>query len=497
MISVPALMLLVVIGMGLAYYLIGLSLVERINAIEPPAASSQAVRDLQVHAGTFLIEVIAVLVVFSIIAVGISLVLVWTLLRPIRMLADAAATITRGDIRPTIDLRDSLFEVAQLGRTFNSMVDFINSMAEQREAFLSEGIHMGSMMVNVRGKITTINGYGLELLGAGREALIGKTIDEVRNGSPDLAPEFLEWCLEQVKETEALPREAQLEAGRNGRVPLAVSASVLRDERNLPSAVLVNFRDASEAENLKDLFNRTDQLAALGTFTYGLSQELRNPLAALKGTAQLLGEMVADRQDCQPYVRRMEHEANRLDRLMRELYDFSHSPAGQPEANDLNDLARRARAWAEQELSENVREGKRVVEDFDLDLPRVLVQSDRMTRAISNVIVNAFENMPEGATLILRTLSDLPSDPSETGSVKGPLGPAILEIENTGSTVSEENQGRIFEPFFSTKAGGSGLGLAISYQVLSQNRGHLAVDARPDSVCFRFIFRAVQPKISG
>jgi len=482
MISLPALVVLLVIGMGVTNYLVCADFAEEIAVAYPRADTSGLLRSSLV-----------ILVVFSFVALFSSIALVWTVLGPIRQLADAAATITRGDIHPALQIQGSAFEIDQLGKTFNSMVDFINAMIEQRELYLTEGTPTGSLILSARGRITMANTTGLSILRLRREELTGKMLSDFRRDFPAACPSFFEWCSHQLEAAESAPAGETEIPGREGEKPLIATASVLRDERNAFSALLINFRDATAGKDLHQLFTGTDQLAALGTFTFGLAHELRNPLGALKGTAQLLGEMTAGREECVPYVRRIVHEVNRLDRLIQELHDFSHAPLGSPEPCSVNDIARRGLVWARQELPDNLRADKTVVEEYAEDLPLVVVQPDRVLRAISNVVVNAFEEAPAGGEIVLRT-GLLPAGEGDAAVQMGETAvrPVFLDVLNTSPGIPQENLQKIFEPFFSTKPGRTGLGLAIAYQIVSQNRGRLTVSSGGEGVCFRFLFRVVR-----
>jgi signal transduction histidine kinase len=194
-----------------------------------------------------------------------------------------------------------------------------------------------------------------------------------------------------------------------------------------------------------------------------------------------------------PYVRRIVHEVNRLDRLIQELHDFSHAPLGSPEPCAVNDIARRGLVWAQQELPDNLRADKTVVEEYAEGLPLVVVQPDRVLRAISNVVVNAFEEAPAGGKIVLRT-GLLPAGEGDAVVQMGETAvrPVFLDVLNTSPGIPQENLQKIFEPFFSTKPGRTGLGLAIAYQIVSQNRGRLSVSCGQEGVCFRILFRVVR-----
>ncbi len=511
MISLPAVLVLLVIAMGLANYFTLDGMLDSIgetqrsleqmysdevregNRAQEAAHLQAAIENLTVTRSEGLRHVLITLILFSILAVLCGIGLVLSILSPLRKVTEAAASIARGDTQQKVHFRAG-FELGQLGKSFNSLVNFVNSMAEQRDAYLNQEQATGWMIVEADGRITTIDPAGLRLLGTNPAEIIGKTVAEVRTAHPSLAPAFLMFCedcaqaLSQVEyqegeseKREILPlRPIEIELGETPGTPrtLSVVSSLLRDEKNESHAVMVHFRDAAHLKNLSELFSRTDQLAALGTFTIGLSHELRNPLGVLKGLTQLLQGKIADRSDCSPYLTRIVREVDRLDSLIRELYDFSSSPLDQPETQDFNRLVQMAVQQTRQGLDSAILEGKEVREEYADPLGSVTLQGQRIVRAIIAVLTNAFEQMPAGATLTIRTSS----------LNAAPHSPVVLDIFNTGSTIDEKLLDKVFEPFFSTKQGGTGLGLAIAYQIVVQNHGQLTVQSLPDQVRFRFVF---------
>jgi signal transduction histidine kinase len=511
MISLPAILVLLVIGIGLANYFLfdGMSdsigdtqrsleqmyldNVQSGDRAQDAARLKTAIDNLNAARTENLNHILVTLILFSILAVLCGIGLVLSILSPLRKVTEAAASIARGDTQQRVHFKAG-FELGQLGKSFNSLVNFVNSMAEQRDAYLNQGEATGWMIVEADGRVTTIDPAGLHLLGTTPGEVVGKTLGEIRATHPNLAPAFLMFCencaqaLSQVehKEKEAADRETlplhpiEIELGEpNGASrTLSVVSSLLYDEKNESHAVMIHFRDAAHLKNLSELFSRTDQLAALGTFTMGLSHELRNPMGVLKGLTQLLQEKIADRSDCSPYLTRIVREVDRLDSLIRELYDFSSSPLDQSETLDFNRLVQMAVQQTRQTLDSTVLEGKDVREEYAENLGPVTLQGQRVIRAIGAVLINAFEQMPAGATLTVRT-----------SSLNTALhSPVVLDITNTGSTIDEKLLDRVFEPFYSSKQGGPGLGLAIAYQIVVQNHGQLTVQSQPDQVRFRFVF---------
>lgn len=490
-ISVPALLMLLVIAFGVVNYVVVNLSADRIVELlsNPPrsgretAATPPDARVLaQVHdeVSLLVVRLLTILLVFTLLSLAGGLGLASSILRPLRQVTDAVASIARGDFSQTVRFRAG-FEIDELGRSFNTMADFISAMIEQRDTYMSEAFRVGSLVLDDHGRVTSVNPMAGEILGISRSDLVGHRVEDILEDKPHLAPTFMSFCRDRLRQdASTLPVEVNLSADRPGDKRLSVAFSYLRNERNVPIAMIFHFRDLSNIETLFELFTHTDRLASLGTFTMGLSHELRNPLGALKGTAQLLSEKNRDREECRPYLDRIVQEVNRLDRLVQELHDFSRSSIVEREPCDLNSLASSALQETLRGIAEERKATRTVVEDYAPQLPSVLAQPDRVKRAIGNVLINAFDFMPEGATLRLST--------RQVQSEQGRRH-AILDIENTGSQIPAESLQKIFEPFFSTRKGGTGLGLAIAYQIVLQNQARMQAFSGDDQVRFEFVFR--------
>ena len=465
-VGIPALLVLLTIGMGVANYWVYLELADRVNEAAPTVDTTQ-----------FQSRILVVLLVFSFLAAISGGALVYTVLRPLRALTEAVNRLAQGRLHEPVSIPSGMFEVDQLGKTFNSMVGFINSVIEEREDILSEWSQGGSLIVTDAGQITSVNDEGLRLMDAERDELVGHTLDQIAEKEPELAPGLLGFVRHAVERAGTV-RDCEVHVGAASDALLSVTCSPLHDHGHGPRAFLIHFHDARVVRDLNQLFSRTDHLAALGTFTVGLSHELRNPLATLKGNAQLLGSQVGAESRYTTYVDRMVREIDRLDLLVRELYDFSRIPVEQSEEFSLQEMAHQVLDDARQ-AHEGTAPDVELREELDPTAPKAYGQAERIRRALRNLVDNAFQHTPEGGSLTVRVM------PCDTPTPRC----VTVEVANTGSRIPDENIQRVFEPFFSTRPGGTGLGLAIAYQIVAQNRGTLQAASDANSVTMRIRLR--------
>ena len=212
--------------------------------------------------------------------------------------------------------------------------------------------------------------------------------------------------------------------------------------------------------------------SALSAALKGLAHELRNPLAGLKGAAQLLARRHRDDAESAELTGLIESEVERLTALLDQL--LSPRPA-QPHAPlNMHAVLERVLRLAESDAGWAVK----LVRDYDPSLPEVEGDGDRLTQAVWNLVRNAIE---AGATSVqLRTRA-------EHGVRIGDHAHALalrLDISDDGRGVPDDLTERLFLPLVSGRAEGSGLGLALAQQVAREHRGSLVYRSRPGHTVF-------------
>ena len=222
--------------------------------------------------------------------------------------------------------------------------------------------------------------------------------------------------------------------------------------------------------------------SALSAALKGLAHELRNPLAGLKGAAQLLARRIAQRDaDERELVDLIGTEIERLNTLLERL--LSPSPLRPHERLNIHVVLERVLRLAEAEGGWSVQ----VQRDYDPSIPDILGDVDRLTQAVWNLVRNAFQ---AGATRVtLRTRVEHGQrirDRVHAMSLR-------LEIIDDGGGVPEELAEHLFLPLVSGRAEGSGLGLALAQQVSREHHGTLTYRSRPGHTVFTLLL----PELAG
>jgi two-component system nitrogen regulation sensor histidine kinase GlnL len=224
--------------------------------------------------------------------------------------------------------------------------------------------------------------------------------------------------------------------------------------------------------------------AALSAALKGLAHEIRNPLAGLRGAAQLLGRRAAARggnEDELDLIELVTTEVDRLAALVERL--MNPAPPNALAPLNIHGVLERVRQLADTEAAWSVK----LVRDYDPSLPEVLGDADRLAQSLWNLVRNALES--GASTVALRTRAD-------HGVLIGESAHRLVvrvEIADDGRGVPEDLAERIFLPLVSGRAEGTGLGLPLAQQVAREHGGSLSYRSRPGHTVFTLLLPVVEP----
>lgn len=221
-------------------------------------------------------------------------------------------------------------------------------------------------------------------------------------------------------------------------------------------------RERHQREQLREELRRAEHLAALGKLLAGVAHEVRNPLAAIRSTAQLFQRLPPPSRDpsmLDPIL----HSVDRLNALVSRLLFFARSGHEERRPVDVNAIVQETLTLLRAQA-----EAQRVVLQTELasDLPPLLGSAQALQQVVLNLAANALQAMPNGGTLLCRTRL-LP-------------GPRIeLSVADTGPGIAVEELPHLFEPFHTTRPEGTGLGLALCREIVQQHGGKIELDHQP------------------
>jgi two-component system sensor histidine kinase PilS (NtrC family) len=305
--------------------------------------------------------------------------------------------------------------------------------------------------------IITYNAAATEIVGVGPDRAVGRPIDEIMPSMRAL--------LGSVPENSPLRRAELHHRGADGvdRI-LGVSISPLVDSSGQVLGRIVSFQDLTELRRMELAMTRSERLAAVGRLAAGIAHEIRNPLAAISGSIELLQQTpeAADpkeKGDSKELMAIVLREVSRLNELITDLLDFARPRPPDPQRLDLSAALKEMLLVFEHDKQ---LDGTRV----ELKAPApVWVDADanQLRQVVWNLLRNAAEASPAGTPIVLEVAAE--------------NGAARVTVRDHGDGIPDEHRSRVFEPFFSTKRGGTGLGLATVHRIVEEHKGTIDIDA--------------------
>lgn len=326
------------------------------------------------------------------------------------------------------------------------------------------------------GRIALFNQAAEELTGLPHGRVLGQPFGGLFADSPLLAD-----MVRRVRDTGQ--RESRREESLRWRfrtVPARITCHPIWDaERRLRGTALV-VHDLTHQVKLEESVRRSESLASLGTLVAGLAHEIRNPLAGIKGAAQLLEGRLAAQADLREYTGVITREANRLSALVEDLLVMGTPARPRLERLNIHRVLQHVLLLLE---GEPARRGLQVVCEFDPSLPDIQGDDAQLSQVFLNLLKNAMEAMsadgPPAADRNAITLRTRMETDFRIHRDRAPTGKFLrVEVADQGCGIDPAHAESIFEPFFTTKARGTGLGLAISLRIVGEHGG--AIRARPN-----------------
>ncbi|CUQ68299.1 putative Histidine kinase [Candidatus Nitrospira inopinata] len=259
----------------------------------------------------------------------------------------------------------------------------------------------------------------------------------------------------QVYEVEIVTKRGEIRTAM-------ISVSPLQGAEGRILGVLGIARDMTETKKLEQQIRNAEKLASIGKLAAGVAHEINNPLGGILNCLYNLrkGGISPARQE--EYWASMEHGVRRVQKIVRQLLDFSqqHEPEFSPA--DINQIVERVLTLTTHLFAPN----RIALEtELGLGLPNVMVDSHMIEQVLMNLILNAVQAMKNGGVLTIRT------------SIAE--GVCRVEVRDTGSGIPPSILPRVFDPFFTTKGEGegTGLGLSVNLGIVERHGGRILVDS--------------------
>jgi PAS domain S-box-containing protein len=427
---------------------------------------------------------------------------------------DWVYTTPGGDVRNMVTTKVPLLD--QDGRSWGivGMDRDVTEARRARQELIETEKRLQEMMDNspavvylkdLDGRYLMINQGYEELFGIDREDVLGRT-DHDFIGDRSAADKFRENDLMVLKSGKAVQMDEELYVEGEPRWYVSVRFP-LRDingQIHAVGGISTDITDRKKAEEETrqlndDLVSANDDLQraqeqliqaekmeSIGRLASGVAHEVKNPLAMIGMGLELLARRIPeDDEKGRETIERMKRGIDRAKKIVKGLVDFSSARQLLLEPRDLNEVVQDAHALVEYQFKKS---NVKVVEELGDDLPEVNLDATKVEQVLVNLMINASHAMPEGGQITLRTtctkLEDVKRDEGvrTAGHLRAGDSVVKIEIDDTGSGISEENASKIYDPFFTTKAtgAGTGLGLSVSRKIIELHHGTLELANRPE-----------------
>ncbi len=250
---------------------------------------------------------------------------------------------------------------------------------------------------------------------------------------------------------------------------LEIRAMPRFDKNNQIIGLIHVVRDITERKQVEEALQRAEQMKMVGEWAAGLAHEIKNSLAGIKVSVEILGEETNISEEDKDAIVKAVDEIKRIDTLLRSLLNFAKPPKPQFTPVDINDILEKTIDFSlkHRSLPSNNLTAINILKDFDKNLPETLADPLQLQQIFLNLLFNASEAIRDGGTLSVKTAYD-----EKVHAIQ-------VEVSDSGKGIDEKVKHKIFQPFFTTKSRGSGLGLAITKRFVEQHGGDICAENKP------------------
>ncbi len=322
-------------------------------------------------------------------------------------------------------------------------------------------IDSGLVTVDIDGNIIFMNPAAQEILEYRGPNPEGRSFDLVLSGR--LAPlnPYIRAPLEGGPPERR--NEVLITTESGDEMPLGIGTTILQSNEGAVRGVVLIFQDITDAKLLDEELRRRDKLAVIGELAAGIAHELKNPLASVSGSAEVLRESLRPEGEDARLLDLVVRESARINETIEELLNYTRI-----RQSDIRPLLLRSLLEEVVSLARNHPscDGDKVVE-IEIDT-EIFIKADegQMKQVFLNLVLNGLEAVTRKGRVVITMAPD-----SERKAVDATL--VEVWVQDSGPGVPADEVAEIFEPFYTSKRGGHGLGLAVVQRIVDTHEGHI------------------------
>ncbi len=356
------------------------------------------------------------------------------------------------------------------------------SKLEALNELIVSSISSGLIAVDEHKKIILFNPASEKIFGLASGDIMGRNIEDVL---PIIASYIDCDSPESKNISPCRPdtfRDIEYRGKNNELLSLHFSMSPLLISDSGQKGNILLFQNVTELKKIEKDMKRVEGLALVGELAAGIAHEIRNPMASISGSIQMIKEDLETNEVNSRLMGIILREVDRLNHLINDFLKYARPKPFELREVDLNRLINESL-----ELIKNSGKWNKKIElKTELDsMNIILADPEQVRQVIWNILLNAAEELPDGGFLMVSTelVSAVRSQEDFVDMIE-------MKVRDSGEGFSEKALGHMFSPFFTTKEEGSGLGLAIVKQIVEGLKGRIYGRNHPDggaeiSILFR------------
>lgn len=404
-----------------------------------------------------------VAIIFLIFSMQATILISHNISKPIKVLAEICNEIGKGNLKEKLKINRK-DEIGILAEAINNMVRQLDrntkkliEMKNFNEDIL-RNISIGIITTDRAGNILSINPTGQRILEDNKNVN-----NQKEKLSQALIRQLKETIVDEENKNDIYVFNKSDEVNKQY---LDVSTSLLRTDMDRINGAICSFNDITRRKRIENNIERINRLTSIGELAAGLAHEIRNPLAGMKMSVQVLKMRLCKDQDetnLELFDNTL-YEIDRLNNLISELLDFAKPHLPKYEKTNILEILNKSLELTKKDIEEKHIKTNIHIDTNDLS---AFIDKAQIEQVFINIIKNAVNSMEANGKLTIELEAFYTED----------MGLLCISFEDNGSGIEQEHLEKIFNPFFTTNPQGTGLGLSVVHKLVMENNGEIDVES--------------------